>query len=222
MAPRIPFLRHALESLASLVAPDVCAGCDERIGVFTVFCAGCAGTLEPARDLREGELAAFAYGGALATAITSLKYGGRVDRARQLSHLLLRALEPLRSAPPSLVVPVPLSRARLALRGYNQAALLAAPVARSLGSRFVPGALVRIRDTPAQASLGREARWQNVQRAFLARPRSPVFEGERVLVVDDVRTTGATLDACAIALRDAGAAEVVTLVLAVAEGASGA
>jgi ComF family protein len=222
MAAHIPLVRRALESLASLLAPDVCAGCDARIGVFTVFCSTCARTLVPAAELREGELAAFSYGGALTTAIASLKYGGRVDRARPLSHLLLRAIGPLRDLVPAaaVVVPVPLHRARLALRGYNHAALLAAPVARALGARFAPGALVRTRDTPAQASLGRDARWRNVERAFMARPGARHLAGERVLVVDDVRTTGATLDACAIALRDAGAAEVTTLVLAVADGAS--
>ena len=220
MAARIPLVRRALESLASLLAPDVCAGCDARIGVFTVFCSTCARTLVPAAELREGELAAFSYGGALTTAIASLKYGGRVDRARPLSHLLLRAIAPRRDLVPAVVVPVPLHRARLALRGYNHAALLAAPVARALGARFAPGALVRTRDTPAQASLGRDARLRNVERAFTARPGARHVAGERVLVVDDVRTTGATLDACAIALRDAGAAEVKTLVLAVADGAS--
>lgn len=219
MAARIPLVRRALESLASLLAPDVCAGCDARIGVFTVFCSPCASTLVPAAQVRDGELAAFSYGGALATAITSLKYGGRVDRARPLSHLLLRAIDPFRDLPPVVVIPVPLHRARLALRGYNHAALLAAPVARSLGARFAPRALVRTRDTPAQASLGRDARLRNVERAFVARPGARPCTGDRVLLVDDVRTTGATLDACASALRAAGAAEVMTLVLAVADGA---
>jgi predicted amidophosphoribosyltransferase len=174
MARPLPLVRAAFESLVSLLAPDVCAGCDERIGIMRVFCPVCANTLVPAGERRTGEHAPFTYGGALARAIASLKYGGRVDRARPLSHLLLQAVEPMRVArrTPTVVVPVPLHRARLAARGYNQASLLAAPVARALGARFAPGALLRVRDAPAQATLGRSARLENVKGAFRARPRA--------------------------------------------------
>ena len=216
MAETFPVVRRALESVVSLFAPDVCAGCDARIGILRVFCPACAGTLVRPEETRENELAAFSYGGALVAAITSLKYGGRVDRARPLSHLLLGAVAPLRPVPPAVVVPVPLHRTRLALRGYNHAALLAAPVARALGARFAPTALLRLRDTPAQATLRRSERLENVEGAFVARPGGRPVAGERVLLVDDVKTTGATLAACALALREAGAAEVATLVLAIA------
>ena len=215
MTHRFPLVRRAFESTLSLLAPDVCAGCDARIGILRVFCPGCAVTLVPAAEGRAGELAAFAYGGALVPALTSFKYGGRLDRARPLSHLLLGAIAPLRLDPPAVVVPVPLHPSRLRLRGYNHAALLAAPVARALGARFAPLALVRLRDTPAQATLDRSARIENVERAFGARPGGGGVAGERVLLVDDVRTTGATLRACANALREAGAAEVASLVVAV-------
>jgi ComF family protein len=230
VAQNVPLVRRAFESAVSLLAPDVCAGCDARIGILRVFCAVCAKTLTVPGATREGELAAFAYGGALAAAITSFKYGGRVDRARPLSHLLLAAIDrradgapalspfepiaPLRASPPAVVVPVPLHRRRLSERGYNHAALLAAPVARALGARFAPTALLRLRDTPAQATLDRSARLENVEGAFRARGAVPLA-GRRVLLVDDVRTTGATLEACARALRAGGAAEIATLVLAV-------
>jgi len=209
--PSLPFVRHFLESLVSLIAPDVCAGCDARTPVMTVFCPDCARTLVPAPAARDGVIAPFVYGGALAKAIGSFKYDPRVDRARPLSHLLLGALAPLRRDPPTHVVPVPLHPSRAALRGFNQSALLAAPVARSLKARFAPTALARTRDTAPQASLGRDTRLRNLDHAFVA--RAPL-RGARVLLVDDVRTTGATLDACAAVLRDAGADDVRSLVLA--------
>ncbi len=211
---RVPLVRRALESFISLIAPDVCAACDARTPILTVFCTACASTLVPARDARDGEIAPYVYGGALAAAIGSLKYDQRVDRARPLAHLLLRAIGPLRDDPPTHVIPVPLYRARAALRGFNQSALLAAPVARALDATFAPAALVRKRDTTAQATLPRASRLRNVDDAFVARAS---LAGARVLLVDDVRTTGATLEACASALRGAGARDVRSLVLACAE-----
>jgi ComF family protein len=112
------------------------------------------------------------------------------------------------------VVPVPLHPRRAELRGFNQAALLAKPVARALGARLAI-ALRRERDTLAQATLDRALRLRNMKEAFSAVRR---VNGESVLLVDDVRTTGATLEACSAALLAAGAKDVRTLVLAHAEG----
>lgn len=176
-----------------------------------VFCKTCAGTVV-ARPAASGDAwAPFDYGGALANAIHRFKYVPRADLARPLGDLLVRGVPDAVARPPDLVVPVPLHPARLVERGFNQAALLARPVARRLGARLGPRLLERVRDTPRQAQLDRVRRATNLVGAF--RVRGDVA-GRHVLLVDDVRTTGATLTECARALRSAGAGRVTTLVLA--------
>lgn len=209
----------ALSDLAlSVLAPPRCAACDEPIAMRSVFCRACASTLQAAspHDGVAIAVAPFIYGGAVATALTRFKYEARPDLARPLSHLLLRATRTLAHDPPDVVVPVPLHPSRLAERAYNQASLLARPVAADLHADFSPLALARTRDTPRQAHLDRAARSQNVDGAFRVRRASHVC-GRRVLVVDDVVTTGATLAACTHALLDAGARDVRSAVVARAE-----
>lgn len=179
-----------------------------------LFCAACQPSVMPAELQPTGQHAVFAYGGAVATAIVRLKYACRSDLAARFGSVMgAAASERELAAAIDVVVPVPLHPRRLAERGFDQAALLAGPVARRLAVRHAPRALIRTRDTPRQASLDRSARTSNVTAAFECRAPARV-NGRRVLLVDDVRTTGATLRACAEALREAGAREVVSLVLA--------
>jgi len=149
------------------------------------------------------------------------------DAAREMVHRLkydnLRALAPLIGSlmidqlgvaelDADVVVPVPLHPARERQRGYNQALLLAREVARHLGLPLDTKGLRRWKDTPAQVGLeGMETRRANVAGVFRARTS---FSGLRVLLVDDVCTTGATLEACALALRKAEAIQVRGLVFA--------
>jgi ComF family protein len=116
-----------------------------------------------------------------------------------------------------IVVPVPLHAARLRRRGFNQAWMLAMPVARRLRVPIAGTILRRIRPTTSQVALPERARRQNVRDAFAAVPRRPL-DGLRVLLVDDVFTTGATVAECARVLcaARAGAVDVLTLARAVA------
>lgn len=114
--------------------------------------------------------------------------------------------------PVDLVVPVPLGVARQAERGYNQAALLARPVALANQVAYSTKALWRTRETRSQVGLSLEQRWENVADSFSADPEKA--KGKTVLVVDDVATSGATLDACAAALHSAGANQIFALTLA--------
>lgn len=195
--------------LLDLVAPRVCPACDGALPAGEAgFCGACAPLLDPGE--RAGRaVAAYVYGGPMADAILALKYGGRAEHAAVLGRLLAeRAVELAGSV--DAVVPVPLHPARLRERGFNQSALLARPVASALAVPLVTSDLRRVRDTPPQASLTAGARATNVRGAFLAL-RAPA---SRVLLVDDVRTTGATLEACARALRAAGARRVDALAYA--------
>jgi len=198
-----------LEVLGELLAPNACAACDEPVRPRILFCEACASTVLPAEERG----AVFAYGGAIATAIARLKYRGRPDLAPRLAAAMLavaRAAD-VGGADADVVVPVPLHPRRLAERGYNQAALLAGPIAKRLRVPHAPRALERVRDTPRQMELARAAREANVAGAFAC---GVIVERRRVLLVDDVTTTGATLAACEKALRARGAASVATLALA--------
>lgn len=196
---------------ALLLTRPRCAACAALIRPDTAFCPTCALTVQWADG--HPPRAATQFSGAIRTAILRLKYEGHVEVAVPLAHVALVRLEALAEDGFDAVVPIPLHPARLAERGFNQSGLVAAEMARHLDARFLPRALRRVRATDAQATLGREARLENVRGAFAARPRAGV-EGKRVLLLDDVTTTGATLAAAKSALAAAGAKEVFVFALA--------
>jgi ComF family protein len=218
MHPLVPLVADALEPLTALLAPPRCASCDEPISSGVAFCRACASTAERFVSTDPSLTAAFVYGGAIARAIVRLKYGGRCHIARPLGDLLWAAIEPRRSAlRDAVVVPVPLHPLRLSERGYNQSTLVARQIARRLGAPLRALALVRTRDTARQVCLDRRSRASNVSGAFVAR-RAGSTAPRTALLVDDVRTTGATLRECERALRSAGTVHVHCAVVAQADG----
>lgn len=222
----LPSLVRALVTLTGdALSPASCAACDAPVSGPAVFCptcvqsvvraSVCAAALEPDNQGPRAAIAFGVFGGPVAVALRRFKYESRPDLARPLGHLLRRAAREsgLRA---DAVVPVPLHPRRLAERGYNQAALLAAEVATELGAPLFPCALARTRNTSQQARLDRRGRLENIGGAFRA-VCPPDVRGRRVVVVDDVVTTGATLAGCAEALLGAGALAVSSLVVARSE-----
>ena len=151
------------------------------------------------------------FEGALRNAIHRLKYQRDITLGDVLSRPLI-GLADQYNWPFSLVTPVPLSVGRLKERGYNQASFLARPIALSRGVPMISKCLWRVRETHSQVGLNAEERFRNVEGAFAASAR--IVDGKDILIVDDVTTTGATLNACASALLAAGAKNVYGLTLA--------
>lgn len=183
-----------------------CATCGEPQLRPTECCAACQ--LRPPSYTAVRNLAV--YRGVIRDCIHALKY----DNNRGLGEFFsdwLAALVVEMGWSTDVVMPVPLSEKRMTERGYNQAACLAKPLAACLGLCYHPFGIERTRDTPSQVGLSGEARRQNVIGAFKALPE--IVANKRVLIVDDVMTTGSTMEACAQALRAAGSWEVYGLTL---------
>ncbi len=147
----------------------------------------------------------------LQDAITLFKYRSKVALADPLSTLLIRALPSNLAV--DLVMPVPLHPERLRIREFNQSLLLADRVAAFLGQQLSYRNLVRVIDTTPQTGLARSARLQNLRKAFAVRTAHEIV-GKGILLVDDVFTTGTTVNECAKVLRGAGAAQITVLALA--------
>jgi ComF family protein len=213
-------------------APPLCELCAATLVELGPACPRCAEPLAapPAvacARCRAGDwplasvVAPWRYGGELARAIQSLKFGKRPSVARDLAALVAPFLAAtVRLGELDLVVPVPLHARRLASRGFNQAEALARHAARAAAvtTPLVTRALRRVRWEQPQVGLSAAARARNLDGAFVVPPRqAPAVTGKRVLLVDDVVTTGATMAAAARALLAGGALEVVGFAVARAE-----
>ncbi len=205
-------------SLLDLLMPPACAGCG-RSGAL--LCGRCQARLVPPfrpedrfvapdagvviGDALSLGLAVHAYSGPMRRALAALKYGG----ASRLAPILARSAAPalrdlLAVSGPATLVPVPVHVERLRTRGYNQAELIAAELARA--ARLpIAAVLQRVRPTTKQHRLDRAARLANLQGAFRV---APAPAPEVVILVDDIITTTATLEACASVLREVGVTAV--------------
>lgn len=197
-------------------ARDLCAACRADIVSNGPACACCGQPLALAaaacgRCLRrmpafQATWAPLRYAPPLAGLMTRFKFGGDLAAGRVLAGIALEHWLGLPPARPDALLPVPLHADRLRERGYNQALELARPIARATGIPLLPDDLRRARPTPAQSGLSALARRRNLRGAFVVRAGAVL--PPHVAVVDDVMTTGATAQECALALRRAGVVRV--------------
>ena len=227
---------------AAILFPPVCPGCRNIVEAPGTLCPACwskvrflerpwcevlgtpfthdmgEGAVSPAAMANPPPFArarsAVAYGGVVRRVVQNLKYRDRTDLAPWMAGWMVRAgAELVRDA--QLVVPVPLHRGRFFWRRFNQSAELARHVARRAGLPLAVDAVERARKTRQQVGLSARAREVNVRGAFrVPEPAEIAVRGRRILVVDDVFTTGATVSAVARALKRAGAADVDVLTFA--------
>ncbi len=232
----------ALAQLVALALPPRCPGCGVVVEADHRFCAGCWARLRFLGDpacaqcgapfaidagpgmscaaclrrppVHDGVRAAVAYGPVARDVALKLKYGGRLALARTMARLMVRHLP----AEATCLVPVPLHRRRIWTRGYNQAQLIAAELGRLGGVPVARDVLRRTRSTPPLRGMDGRRRARAVRGAFAVTDPARII-GQSIVLVDDVHTSGATVDACARVLRNAGAARVSVLCWARVVGA---
>jgi competence protein ComFC len=214
-ASRVPICENCLSSFARIAGPH-CERCGQpwndtdQYDLVPLQCENCSSHKFHFAQVRS----LGPYEGALVRAILLIKY----ERLEPLGHWFARRLAEcvqsdvaLREA--NIVVPVPLHTLRKKERGFNQVDLFAKPLARLLNLPYRPILLMRTRPRPEKHLLTHDERWDAVRGAFAMQSGGRV-DNLSILLLDDVMTTGATLDACAGALRDAGATSVLGLTLA--------
>jgi ComF family protein len=188
------------------IEPPLCPVCGQKL-TTPELCSRCQKTTPGYTAIRSWAI----FDGSVRNALHELKYKRNVGLGEILARSLVQLLQH-ESWKVDLVTPVPLGLARLAERGYNQSSLLARPISMALNIPYRPNALFRARETRSQVGLTAAERRLNVSGAFVAHPNW--VTGRNILVVDDVTTSGSTLDACAVALFTAGARQVYGLTLA--------
>ncbi|WP_458402080.1 ComF family protein [Candidatus Avelusimicrobium sp.] len=193
--------------------PLICARCGKPLpdgGAHCYHCRGSKGKNFKCKIIRS----AVVFGQQVRAVVHAFKYQ---DRGYLSGFLAERMAQEWDNYPPlsqaELLVPVPLFYRKEKQRGYNQAALLAEKLARLKNMAWDNHALKRLRNTRSQTELGREGRLQNMQGVFVCE-RPEAVKGKVILLIDDVATTGATLEGCATALKAAGAKKVMAYTFA--------
>ncbi|WP_081460240.1 ComF family protein [Anaerolinea thermophila] len=190
----------------SLLAPPLCERCGRPVEL-----AGLCVECQHAPISMDAIRSCYAYEGIIREAIHRLKFEKDLGLAEILANALIKVLS-MQDWNIDVITSVPVSPARMKERGYNQAEMLAFPLALNTGVPYKRSLLKRVKDAPSQVGLSKEERRENIREAFEGLPQASQYSS--VLVVDDVVTTGSTLQSCALALREQGVKQVYGLTLA--------
>lgn len=222
----------SLWALLDLIYPPSCGGCGQKGNRWCTSCQNQTMVICPplcnrcgrpqdqegvcihcisSKPVISGVRSWAVYEGPLRNAIHRLKYYRDISLGEKLSSHLIGYLQNGEWVV-DMIVPVPLGSSRFKERGYNQAALLAYPLALNMGIEYRPKVLNRILETKSQVGLNYEQRKENVAKAFKA--KADKVANKKILLIDDIATSGATLDACAHGLLLAGASDIYGLTLA--------
>lgn len=210
--------RHICPSCEALlvpVAPPVCGRCGHPVTVpganHSIRCASCQGK----NTYFESNTAIYAYEGLLRDLMHEMKFRDKRQVAEGFGELMADACPMLGPAVADWLVPVPMHPRKERHRGFNQAEILARALGKRYGLPVVPNLLKRTRNTPPQSGLSPVRRAENMEGAFRINPRYAVSH-KKILLIDDIYTTGATLDACAKILAESGAGVISCMTLSIA------
>lgn len=213
-------LRAWIDAFLALVYPPRCPACGEETEARGVWCPSCLAEIWSPRQLALPRtspllrsLALVHYRGGVKRVLRDMKFRGQQKDAPCLTSLLRSMTVREMVGEVDVVVPVPISAHKRRSRGFNQTEVLFEAWAKENGLAWHPEVLCRVRDTEAQWRLSKRERKENLKGAFAVH-RAEVVLGKRVLLVDDIYTTGATMEICALLLRRAGAVSVTGLVIA--------
>ncbi len=228
-----------IKNALNIIYPPCCLICSEAVTKANSFCAECWADItfisapycikcavplsvdhhgnicylcKKTRPLFDGARAVFRYDNNTKSLIHALKFNDKTQAANAFAELMfIYGKELIRNV--DLIIPVPITRSKLAKRKYNQAVLLAKPIARESGKLLRLNILAKLLETGSQVGLRKADRQRNLEKAFVCKDVK-LIRGKKILLVDDVLTTGATANACSKVLKKNGAARVFVLTLA--------
>lgn len=223
-------LHNSIQALVNWIYPSLCLTCNQSVGAPQMVCDKCWNSISKVEKISMNELwlvrekkediyfedffSCFHFDETIQQIIHALKYEKMTKLAGEIiDKTLLNILENKKITACDLIIPIPLHKKRFKSRGYNQSALLAKELGNHLKIPTVENCLQRIKNTKSQTQLDAEERQQNIKHAFRIKNEHHI-RNARILLLDDLITTGVTANECAKVLKDAGAKEIFVFTIA--------